>query len=98
MNVELMKEFANEPDASRYTMRIDGDLVGVLDYAVNGSVISFVRSFTNPQYRGNGYAGELVEFAANDVENSSAKKIIPMCWYVADWFAAHPDRAGLLAR
>ena len=40
MNVELMKEFANEPDASRYTMRIDGALVGVLDYAVNGSAIS----------------------------------------------------------
>ena len=93
-----MKEFANEPDASRYTMRIDGTLVGVLDYAVNGASISFVRSFTNPQYRGNGYAGELVEFAADDVEKSGEKRIVPMCWYVGDWFAEHPERAGLLSR
>jgi predicted GNAT family acetyltransferase len=93
-----MKEFANETDAHRYTMRLDGTLVGTLDYAVNGSAISFTRSFTNPQFRGNGYASELVEFAANDVERTSERRIIPMCWYVGDWFTAHPERAGLLTR
>jgi predicted GNAT family acetyltransferase len=77
---------------------MDGNLIGVLDYAVNGDSISFTRSFTNPQYRGNGYAGELVEFAANDVESSGTRRIVPMCWYVGDWFAAHPERAGLLSR
>jgi len=95
---DMNKEFANEPDARRYVMRIDGSLVGVLDYAVNGNAISFVRSFTSPQHRGNGYAGELVKFAADDVEATSTRHIVPMCWYVGDWFEKNPDRAGLLSR
>ena len=94
----MTKEFTNETDAHRYAMRIDGTLVGVLDYASNGTTISFTRSFTNPQFRGNGYAGELVEFAVNDVEKSGDQRIIPMCWYVGDWFDAHPERSALLSR
>jgi hypothetical protein len=34
----------------------------------------------------------------NDVEKSSGRRVVPMCWYVADWFDKHPERAGLLTR
>lgn len=90
--------FAHEPDARRYAMHLDGSLVAVLDYRINGGRISFNHTFTNPQHRGKGYAGQLVEFAVNDVEQNADLSIVPMCWYVGDWFAAHPERAGLLAR
>lgn len=79
-------------------MRIDNDLVAVVDYAINGNSISFTRTFTSPPFRGNGYAGQVVEFAVNDVELSSTRNIVPMCWYVSDWFESHPERAGLLSR
>jgi hypothetical protein len=23
--------------------------------------------------------------------------VLPVCWYVADWFAAHPERTAVLA-
>ncbi len=90
--------FAHEADASRYAMHLDGSLVAVLDYRTNGGQISFNHTFTNPQHRGKGYAGQLVEFAVNDVEANTDYSIVPMCWYVGDWFAAHPERAGLLSR
>lgn len=93
-----MKEFTNETDNNRYSIVIDGSLAAVLDYRVNGDVVSFTRSFTTPALRGRGLAAELVEFAANDVEANSTRRIIPMCWYVGEWFDAHPDRAGLLTR
>ena len=92
----MAKEFANEPDAHRYTMRVDGDIVGVLDYALTTDAISFTRSFTSPAQRGKGYAAEHVEYA-DDVEQTK-RRIIPMCWYVGQWFDDHPERADLLIR
>lgn len=89
---------AHEPDARRYTLHIDGELVSALDYAINGEQISFTRSYTNPAKRGNGYAGRLVEFAVDDVESTSSRRIVPMCWYVGEWFDRHPERAALLSR
>ena len=89
--------FAHEADARRYTMRIGHDLVAVVDYAVNGDAISFTRTFTSPPHRGNGYAAQLVKFAVDDVESSSTRHIIPMCWYVSDWFELNTDRKALLA-
>jgi uncharacterized protein len=93
-----MKQLAHEPDARRYTLTIDGHLAAVADYAVNGNSISFHHTFTQPHLRGKGYAAEVVEFAIDDVERTSTRRIVPMCWYVAEWFDEHPDRAGLLTR
>jgi len=88
----------HEPDAHRYVLRIDGALVAVVDYAINGNSISFTRTYTSPAQRGKGYAAEIVKFAADDVEATTNFQILPMCWYVAEWFEKNPDRAGLLTR
>ncbi|MFF1571245.1 GNAT family N-acetyltransferase [Leifsonia sp. NPDC058292] len=94
----MATEFSDEKDAKRYAMHIDGRLVGVLDYSVLGGTISLTRAYTVPTDRGHGYAGQLVEFAVNDIEANTDLKIVPMCWYVADWFEAHPERSPLLQR
>jgi predicted GNAT family acetyltransferase len=93
----VSKDFTHDPDASRYVLRIDGELIAVVDYVINDDSISFNHTFTNPSKRGQGFAGEIVEFAVNDVERSSDRHIVPMCWYVGEWFDKHPERAGLLA-
>jgi len=90
--------FTHEADANRYTMHVDGTLVALADYAINGHSISFTHTYTNPAHRGQGYAGHVVDFAMDDVENNSDRKVLPMCWYVAQWFDKHPERAGLLTR
>lgn len=94
----MAKEFSREPDASRFAMHLDGKLVGVLDYSVSGDEISLVRSFTSPPYRGRGFAGELVAWAVADIEAAGTQRIVPMCWYVGEWFDAHPEKAPLLTR
>ena len=94
----MEKSFEHQVDASRYVMTIDGELAAVADYRINGDAISFNHTFTNPKLRGNGYAGEVVEFAMNDVEKTSKRHVVPMCWYVGKWFDEHPDRAELLTR
>ncbi len=89
---------AHEPDASRYTLQVDGALVALADYVINGHSISFNHTYTQPAQRGHGYAADLIEFAMDDVEASPDRRVVPMCWYVAEWFDKHPDRAGLLTR
>jgi predicted GNAT family acetyltransferase len=91
-------EFSHDPDASRYSLRVDGDLVAAVDYVDTPTAVSFNHTFTSPSHRGQGFAGHIVEFAVNDVESSGTKRIVPMCWYVAKWFDSHPERAGLLSR
>ena len=94
----MSKDFSHEPDAHRYVMRIEGQVTAVVDYSINGSGISFHRTYTAPNQRGKGYAAEIVAFAADDVDQSTALHIVPMCWYVGEWFDKHPERAGLLTR
>jgi predicted GNAT family acetyltransferase len=94
----MAKTIQHEPDANRYTLTIDDELIAVADYVINGNSISFNHTNTNPRQRGKGYAGEVVEFAVNDVEATSDRRILPMCWYVQEWFDKHPERANLLTR
>ena len=94
----MSKSIVHEPEAHRYAMYLDGALVSVADYADNGSVRSFHSTFTNPRHRGEGLAREVVDFAMDDVEQHTDRRVLPMCWYVSDWFEAHPERAALLSR
>jgi len=94
----MAHHLAHEPDARRYALRIDDQLVCVVDYAINGNIIALTRTYTLPPRRGHGYAAELVEFAVNDIEATTDYRIVSSCWYVSDWFQAHPERAALLTR
>lgn len=88
--------FAREPDASRYTLHSGTDLVCVLDYRDDGRSVAMTRAYTVPTFRGHGYAGEIVDRAVAELELQGDRSVIPVCWYVAEWFAAHPERAGIL--
>lgn len=94
-----MNEITHEPDAHRYVLRRGGELVSVLEYRDHGHGAGTVmhHTVTVPRFRGHGYAGELVEFAVNDVEARGAGPVIPTCWYVAEWFAEHPDRRAAMS-
>ncbi|MCM6764231.1 N-acetyltransferase [Rathayibacter sp. ZW T2_19] len=94
----MAQEFRRADDASRYELHQDGALVGVLDYRENDEAVSLVRSFTSPPFRGRGLAGELVAFAVADIESSGERRVVPLCWYVGQWFDEHPEKAHLLTR
>ena len=89
--------FTHETDASRYTLRRGDELVSVLDYRDDGRTVAMTRAYTVPTFRGHGYAGQMVERAVSELENRGDRTVIPVCWYVADWFQANPDRGGILA-
>ena len=88
--------FTNNAEQSRYELRLGGDLVSVLEYRINADVVALTRAFTNPAKRGHGYAAVVTERAIDAIE-ADGRKALPVCWYVADWFADHPERANVLA-
>lgn len=89
-------EFEHDEVRQRYLGRVDGEVVTSLDYSVNGSVVAMTRTFTNPPFRGRGYAGEITAHAVDEAE-AAGRRVRAMCWYVAEWFDEHPERAHLLA-
>jgi len=89
--------FADNSAESRFELRRGDQLVSVLDYRDNGTDIALVRAFTNPAVRGHGYAAVVTERAVDAIAERGDRTVSPVCWYVADWFAEHPERAGLLS-
>ncbi|HJB64247.1 MAG TPA: N-acetyltransferase [Candidatus Microbacterium pullistercoris] len=89
--------FTDAVEQSRFELRDAGELVSVLDYRINGDTIALTRAFTNPAKRGSGYAAIVTERAVDAIESAGERRVSPVCWYVADWFDAHPERAKLLA-
>jgi hypothetical protein len=94
----MATEFSDQTAEKRFAMHVDGELVAVLDYSILGSAISLTRAFTVPAHRGKGYAADLTAYAVDEIERRGDLSVVPMCWYVAEWFDAHPERAGLLQR
>lgn len=88
--------FTREADASRYTLHRGDDLVSVLDYRDDGRSVAMTRAYTIPTFRGHGYAGEIVDRAVAELEAAGDRTVIPVCWYVAEWFEQNPGRAGIL--
>jgi predicted GNAT family acetyltransferase len=51
---------------------------------------------TIPEFRGNGFAGELVQRALDDVR-TRGRKVEATCWYVNDFINDHAEYADLRA-
>ncbi len=89
--------FTNEAEQSRYVLRDGEQIVSVLDYRDDGRTVAMTRAYTVPTFRGHGYAGEVVTRAVAEVAARGDRAISPVCWYVSDWFDAHPEHRSLLA-
>ncbi|MDF2442702.1 MAG: uncharacterized protein JWR01_905 [Subtercola sp.] len=94
----MASELLHDEERHRYSLRVDGALVSAADYVLRDNTISFNHTFTDPKLRGRGYANEVVTYAIDDVEQNTTYRVVPMCWYVGQWFDEHPERGALLAR
>jgi predicted GNAT family acetyltransferase len=69
----------------------------VLAYAPAGTdTLELYSTFVPPADRGRGIAARLVA-AAVEYARAEGFRIIPSCWYVAQWLRHHPEHADLVA-
>jgi predicted GNAT family acetyltransferase len=87
----------HDPVAHRFTVAGTGG-TAVLAYALAGSGrLELYSTFVPPADRGRGVGARLVQ-AAVEYARAEGLRIIPSCWYVAQWIREHPEHADLVAR
>ena len=75
---------------------IDGQLVGVAAFVVDGSTVVLPHTEIDPAKRGHGLGAILVKGALDDIR-ARGGVVIPTCWYVRQYIDEHPEEADLLA-
>ena len=85
-------------DRGRYELLVDGQLVGIAEFTLSadGDVATFPHTVIAPERRGTGLGDVLVRGALDDMRGR-VSKIVPSCWFVADFISANPEYADLLA-
>lgn len=83
--------------ANQFRLVRDGELVSLVDYRpVDTETVDFHHTLTPPAHRGNGYAAVLVGRAL-DAVRTGGRKVVPTCWFVAEYLDLHPEYADLRA-
>jgi predicted GNAT family acetyltransferase len=90
----MATEVRNNSDQSRYELSIDGTVVGIADYRIVGDTVVFPHTEIESSLRGQGLGAQLVQFALDDVRTTN-RRVVPQCWYVAEYIAAHPEYGDL---
>jgi predicted GNAT family acetyltransferase len=89
-------EVRKAPERFRYELVEDGAVVAIADYRDDGDAIVFPHTVVDPARRGQGLGEQLVQGALDDVRRSG-RKVIPACWFVADFLEQHAEYADLRA-
>jgi uncharacterized protein len=92
----MASEVRNNPERSRYELRLDGELIGIADYRHLDGRTVFPHTEIRAALRGHGWGAELVRGALDDVR-TTGRRVVAQCWYVAEFIDEHPQYADLLA-
>ncbi len=85
------------PDLHRFVLSRADDELAHLEYVVREGVWVITHTFTEPTARGAGLAAK-VTVAALDGARSAGVLIWPVCPYVVDYVAVHPEYDDLVAQ
>lgn len=83
-------------ERSRYELVVDGDVVGIADFEVDGSVLVLPHTEIDRSRRGQGLGAVLVGGLLDDVR-ARGERVVPTCWYVREYIDLHPETVDLLA-
>ena len=89
-------EVRNNAEESRYELVVDAQVVGVADYRREGDTLVFPHTQVKSSFRGQGMGARLVQAALDDVR-ARGQRVVPRCWYVAEFIDANPEYRDLLA-
>ena len=89
-------EVRNNPQESRYELIVESEVVGVAEYRREGDTLVFPHTQIKSSFRGQGMGARLVQAALDDVR-AGGGRVVPRCWYVAEFIDANPSYRDLLA-
>ena len=88
-------EVRNNTAKSRYELVVDAEVVGVAEYRREGDTLVFPHTQVKSSLRGRGLGARLVQGALDDAR-AEGHRVVPHCWYVAEFIDANPEYQDLL--
>jgi uncharacterized protein len=87
----------DNPAASRYEMRVGGELAGFVTYQLSDhdKVISLLHTEVEPAFQGDHLGTHLARFTLDDARQRGLA-VLPYCPYITSWISQHPDYADLI--
>jgi predicted GNAT family acetyltransferase len=87
----------DDPASCRFTLTLNGEMVSLADYSIDGNVVTIPHVETVPAHRGRGLAELLMDGVIASIRGQG-RTIRPICSYAADYIEERPDTHDLVAR
>jgi predicted GNAT family acetyltransferase len=81
---------SDAPDRDRFEAHVEGELAGVLEYAIKRTRIALIHTEVRPAYEGRGVGAALVRFALGEAR-ARGLRVIATCPYVRSYLTRHPE-------
>jgi hypothetical protein len=88
-------EVVDRPAALRYEATLGDELVGVIEYHLDGDTIAMAHTEVGPAHEGEGIGSELIRRALDDVR-ANGKKVVPLCPFVRSFIERHDQYRDLV--
>jgi predicted GNAT family acetyltransferase len=82
----------NNPDALRYELVVENEVVGEIDYRRSNDAVVLVHTEVSPALEGRGLGGQLVAGALEDIR-AQGLRVVAVCPFVRAYLRRHPDSA-----
>ena len=96
MTDELTHDVRNNLDLHRYELYVGDRMIGIADYHRRDDVVVLPHTVIEPRQRGRGWGDVIVRAALDDLRQQGVR-IIPQCWFVAEFVDHNPQYADLVA-
>ena len=93
---EIEHEVRDNPGRGRYELTVDGRIVSIADYHLDGATVVVPHVETDPAMRGRGMADRLMRGMLDDIRRRGLT-VRPICSYAAGFIRDHPGDADLVA-
>jgi predicted GNAT family acetyltransferase len=93
---EIEHTVRDNPGRGRYELIVDGRIVSIADYHLDGPIVVVPHVETDPEMRGQGMADRLMRGMLDDLR-AGGRRITPVCPFAASFIRDHPDDIELLA-
>lgn len=85
-NVKL----SHNTSEDRYELHLGDELIGQIDYTLDGEVQDMHHTEVKPEHGGKGLGERLVEYALSDAREHR-RQVIPTCPFIARFIDKNPD-------
>lgn len=92
----MASEIVHDEAQRRFTLDRDGQASYLVYRRLDDSTVAFVHTYTPPALRGRGIAARVVEAALQWAE-AEGLKVVPSCWFVAEYVERIPAWKRVLA-